>query len=400
MSRATAWGPGHAWPDYGEGGLLAVTRTVETFLAGEARPTLVPLEGVRTLVILLLDGLGRDQLAQGFEADAAPSLREAGDQGGLRELTTVVPSTTASALVSLSTGTAPAAHGYLGYRLYLPDRGILADMLRVGVLGGKSSLEEVGFAPQDLLVGEPVLSSRRRGTAKAVAITRREFRGTPFTRFLYGDADVRGYQDLDEMGARIREACDGPGPRVVFAYWDGIDLACHVHGAASEAFQAALTRVDRTLVRHLADVGDDVLLLVTADHGHIDCPPKGRWEVSEDPELRSLLAVPPMGDARLPYLHAREGRQGDLQDYADDVLDEAADWMPSGEAWDAGLFGPHPDPRWRPRIGDVVLLPRENRCFTDARLPGSRGLIGRHGGTSRREMMVPLLWTFPSLAWS
>ena len=66
--------------------------------------------------LLVLDGLGWDAL--GDHPDALPTLVALA--GG--PITTVVPSTTASALTSITTGLAPAQHGVVGFRVLVDGR--------------------------------------------------------------------------------------------------------------------------------------------------------------------------------------------------------------------------------------------------------------------------------------
>ena len=67
--------------------------------------------GADQVVLLVLDGLGWEQ----FQArtEVVPCL--AGMEG--RAITSVAPSTTATALTSIATGSPPGEHGVIGYRI-------------------------------------------------------------------------------------------------------------------------------------------------------------------------------------------------------------------------------------------------------------------------------------------
>ncbi len=65
------------------------------------------------LVLLVLDGLGWQQLRA--RPHLAPTLSSA--SGIERPITSVAPTTTATALTSLTTGCSPSEHGVLGYRM-------------------------------------------------------------------------------------------------------------------------------------------------------------------------------------------------------------------------------------------------------------------------------------------
>ena len=72
-----------------------------------------PVAGADQVVLLVLDGLGEEQLRD--RRSLAPVLT--GGVGG--PITSVAPSTTACALTTLVTGRTPAEHGVIGYRLAL-----------------------------------------------------------------------------------------------------------------------------------------------------------------------------------------------------------------------------------------------------------------------------------------
>ena len=396
MGRAEHWNRERTWPDYAAGGVTSLSRAVHAFLDGsDQKPPLdaIEWEGAEKVVLLVLDGLGMAQLNYAFEAGAAPTLQDLAGEGGLLKLTTTLPSTTATALVSLSTGLSPIEHGYLGFRLFLEEAGVIADMLALTVLGSETSVFSLGLTPEDLVSGETLLSVARKHGLGAYALTREEFRKGGFTRILYQGGEIEGYRSVADLLGRLTRICRRPGKGLVCAYWGSVDQVCHLQGSRSEAFLATLTRFDHHLRKEFVDRANGrVLLLVTADHGHVDCPPERTVELTEHPDLLATLAMPPTGDARLPYLYAKEGRLESLLGYLDDHLEDVADWILAEEALRAGLFGPYSTSKRKGRLGDVIVLPRDNYCFTHAGLPGPQGFIGRHGGPSSQEMVVPLLW--------
>ena len=70
-----------------------------------------PARSADAVVLLVLDGLGWSEVESRV-------LRTLGSLDG-GPITTVVPSTTPTALTSISTGLAPAEHGVIGYRIFM-----------------------------------------------------------------------------------------------------------------------------------------------------------------------------------------------------------------------------------------------------------------------------------------
>src|SRR6185436_4234294 len=96
-------------PDYGG---ACLTSLAPALLARRPEPWLPPVAtAADQIVLLVIDGLGWEQLRE--RPHLAPTLTAM--TGG--PITTVVPSTTATALTSIATGRPPCEHGVMGYRV-------------------------------------------------------------------------------------------------------------------------------------------------------------------------------------------------------------------------------------------------------------------------------------------
>jgi predicted AlkP superfamily pyrophosphatase or phosphodiesterase len=78
-----------------------------------------PVSRAERTVVMVLDGLGWEQLRE--RAELAPTL--AAMAGG--PITSVAPTTTATALTSLTTGLPPGQHGMVGYRVHVGEGAVL-----------------------------------------------------------------------------------------------------------------------------------------------------------------------------------------------------------------------------------------------------------------------------------
>ena len=161
----------------------------------------------------------------------------------------------------------------------------------------------------------------------------------------------------------------------------------------SAAATAHLHAIEQALTDFLtAAAGTDTLVLVTADHGQVDCGPADLIDLADHPDLAACLALPLCGEPRAAFCYLRCGRESALLDYCRGPLAGMVDLCPSRALQDAGLFGlGPPHPRFADRIGDYCLLPRDRRIIRQS-LPFDEvhTLIGQHGGLSPAEMLVPL----------
>ncbi|WP_419853499.1 alkaline phosphatase family protein [Candidatus Poriferisodalis sp.] len=365
----------------GDGETLALDRTLPTYddhsvtavtpalCAGmEADLISDSVAAARTVVLLVVDGLGWHQLRR--HRSLAPSLAAASDS--TPPITTVVPSTTATALTSLATGAAPGEHGLVGYRIATPLGLLNALRWRAGGRDVRAALPPVEMQPVEPFCGQA-----------AAVVTRAEFRHSGFTDAHLRGGSFWGWHDIGGFVAAVQGAVY-EGSRFVFAYYDTLDKVAHEFGLG-ERYHATLVETERLAVALRSVLPAEIPLIVTADHGVVEVlePP-----VMVDPDIVELTDGW-SGEARLLWLHACAGAESELaaacERYAafaeialvEQVLDEQ--WL-----------GRHVTVTARGRLGDVALVPRGLQAFTmpDEDQP-HHALIGRHGGLTAEEMLVP-----------
>jgi Type I phosphodiesterase / nucleotide pyrophosphatase len=399
-------------PDFAGRGLASVASTVLRVLTG-ARPRLPGLDasvlpdrlsgGVRALVVVLADGLGHLQLEREIAHGNAPTLsgllRRAADNDPCityAPITSVFPTTTVAALGSLNSGVVPVEHGLLGYTLWLKEYGLVTEMIRWGPLDQRVSFADppFGYSPEKFFWA-PTLYQRLHaaGVEHTYAVNPTRFAGTALTRMLHQGADYRGYvatSALTVLAPRLlAERSDTPV--YLYAYWPTVDTVAHVHGPESEEHSAEVFAFDAALGRLLERLPgrDDTLLLLTADHGHVQTDPEQQVLLSDHPRLLEMLLAPPAGERRVVYLHT--ARAADVLDYAREQLGDVAVAMTREQALAEGLFGVKQlSRRAESRIGEVLLFPRGTlQIAAGAESPAT--FKGLHGGLSAEEAMVPLL---------
>jgi hypothetical protein len=333
-----------------------------------AREPWVPetVRDAQAVVLLVIDGLGWNIL----DAHRSVLPTVASLEGG--PMPTVVPSTTTTALTSLTTGLTPAEHGIVGYRL-LVEREVL-NVLRWSLPWGRRPPNPSDFQPRLAFGGEAV-----------PVITRAEFEATGFSNVHLRGANFIGWFGVSSIAVHCRRLVDD-GERFVYAYYGNADIVFHMHGLDDEFLPAELAFVDRLVGDVLDAIPASCALVVSADHGHI-----GFEDWVELNEVASLLETQ-SGEARFRYLHAKPGAAGELATAATELFGKYG-WVFSREQLvDEGWLGPHaPSADVRRRVGDVVLAAREPVGFLDPANAGEARLRSGHGSLTPDEMLVPLL---------
>lgn len=361
-------GPQPVLPDF-EGACL--TNVVAALVDPGAHPWVpAPVVGGPRLVLLVLDGLGWEQLTA--RRSLAPTLSSG--TGG--PITTVVPSTTACALASLTTGLPPAVHGLLGYRLALG--GEVLNVLRWQVSGADARRTQPAprFQPHPPF---PALGRR------VPVVTRAQFAATGFTAAHLGRSELHPYHTTSGLVVEISRLM-AAGEQFVYAYYDGVDRASHAHGLGAH-YDAELVAADRLVADVLSVLPEDAALVVTADHGQVEVGQRGEVLTGEVLEGVVLLS----GEGRFRWLHARPGATEDVAQAAAEALAEVA-WIRTREqVIDEGWLGGEPVPAAVDRLGDVVVAPFEATAILDPSDTGELRMVGRHGSLTAEEMLVPLL---------
>jgi hypothetical protein len=366
-------------PAYGAGSLADLLPGVSALLGvPRARDVLglrERLDGVRRVAVLLVDGLGAYQI---------PVLRPyapiVSDLAG-PTLTSGFPSTTPVSLVTLGTGVPPGAHGVLGFTVRRPDGRIL---------------NHIHWSDDpDPREWQPVPTRFETAEAAGVAVTtvtRPEFEGSGLTVSAQRGGVFAGAADpvalADEM---LRALAAADGPALVYGYHPDLDQRGHESGVDSPAWQDAAGGVGRLIDRLVTGLPADSALLVTADHGQINIPYEGRFDLGTDPALQAgVVAV--AGEPRVRYLYPAAGALDDVLAAYRSVLGASAWVLTRDEAIDGGWFGPVPDGH-RDRIGEVVVicLDRAVVLATGWEPPTIASLVAFHGSVTAAEMTVPLL---------
>jgi hypothetical protein len=325
------------------------------------------VEGADKVMLLVLDGLGWNQLET--HRDLIPSLAEF--RGG--PITTVAPSTTATALTSLTTGLAPSDHGLVGYRIAMGDT--IMNVLRWGDESGDLSR---AFPPETIQSCPPFLGS------SVPVLSRAELEGTGFTRAHLSGVKPRGWRASSSIAVTAREAFAN-GETFVYAYYDGVDKIAHERGFGPY-YEAELAHVDHLVSAIVDALPSDTVLIVTADHGQVHV---GDRIVVHDSGIDNLVARQ-SGEGRFRWLHSVRGRERSLLD-ACRKYSEIAWVVTRDQVVDEGWFGPRTPDAIARRLGDVALVARAPVSFEDPAESFGPQLVCRHGSLTADEMLIPLL---------
>ncbi|HTY07750.1 MAG TPA: alkaline phosphatase family protein [Candidatus Edwardsbacteria bacterium] len=381
-------GRGMVKPDYGGGGIVNLMASIAARFGhrtGHPQLRALPARSLRdhrTVVLIVLDGLGYDYLTtRGRGSFLLGHLRA--------RMTSVFPSTTASCVTTFATGATPSQHGVTGWFTHLPELGTVSKILFAQPRYGGSTFSAAGIDFADLVYASPLFDH-----LDAASFTITPFSGD-FNRVTRGRARPILYRDLDGFIRGIKAALrDRHREKFISAYWPDIDHLCHHHGIDHPRTAAHFRDLDRRLERLIAGArGSGALFLITADHGLIATPRSQCVELKRHPGLAQCLTLPLCGEPRLAYCYVRPDMTARFKRYVRTRLGHCCDLRTRAQLIGQGWYGPgRADPRLTGRIGDFILVMKPGWCIKDF-LPNEDEVFlkANHGGVTPREMSVPLI---------
>ncbi len=322
-------------------------------------------------VLFVLDGLGWDQLIA--RPALAPTLMSM--QG--RSIQTVAPTTTATALSSITTGLTPGEHGLIGYRMVLG--GEVMNVLRwaVGTQHVRRSQPPSSVQPFQPFLGQQV-----------PVVAQGELQESGFSEAHLRGSNPVGWRSPSSIAVEAASQVRA-GERFVYCYYNGVDKIAHERGFGD--FYDAELRFADALVADLIDtVPAGTAVLVTADHGQVHV---GDRVVHPSSELLGRVTMQ-SGEGRFRWLHCAAPDIAGLIDVAESEVGEIAWGVSKEQMLDEGWFGPTVSPPIQRRLGDVALCAFEPVSFYEPADSGPFELVCRHGSMTSAEVNVPLLGAF------
>lgn len=334
---------------------------------------------VRGAAVILVDGLGMHAL-RARAGHARRLLAAIPAKGGT--IDAGFPTTTASALATLTTGLEPGRHGIVGYTAIDPQGDRVVNQLRGW---------DAGMRPEDWQPHPTVFEAAGASGIDAVVVGAERYRDTGFTDAVLRGARFEAVASIADRIERTVALLREPGARLVYCYVPELDMAGHASGWESARWLERLDELDAALDAVATTTPSDSGVYLTADHGMLDVPEHARLVIGADSALWNGVRHV-AGEPRCLQLGLEPGA---------DPAEVIARWRESEErrAWVVGRdeaiaadwFGTV-DAAVEARIGDVIVAARSRVAYYDERSasPRSLAMVGQHGSFAQEETRIPL----------
>ena len=361
-------------------------------------------DDTENVILLLLDGVGFKLLEYAESKFRVPSLDSTFGRSFNGSITSVFPSTTATALTTLNTGLTPQEHGILGYTSYFRNFGSIVNMLKFAPISNEDvSLFDGGMEPWMIVPGITIHEKLRKEGIDPYMYVSNSIRDNGLSNVVNRGAEVVPHFSAADMFVQLRKNLIKKRTGTFhFAYLSTPDRIAHMRGPFTEEFGGEVNSIFHSLKNELFDkldseIGKKTTIIVSADHGHAQISRENVFDLAKNRELSDMLARPPTGDSRAFFMSAKTGCSDAIIDYFGRYLENSFSVFRSKDFLDMGILGDGtPSAETVDRIGDIVAVARNNAAFENSFLSTiqkSNGtwLEGRHGGLSENEMLVPII---------
>ena len=393
-------------PHYEGFSLQNLPGTISQLLGGPgfASPALDPLiydalgGPYAKVVLVLVDALGYYLFREFLDDDRGSVWARNFDQAVFSPLTSICPSTTASALTSLWTGLGAAEHGIVGYEMWSKTFGAVINNILHAPANSRfdvGGLSRFGFEPSTFM-DRPLLGQHlAEHHVKTTSFMHSSIARSGLSQMHMRGVSIQTYMDEADLFVSLANYLNRkPKDReYIYVYYSDIDGLIHRYDAIDPRvkmqFDAFSNLFEEGFLQKLnRETAEDTLLILTADHGSIGTPPDDRYDLKYHPVLMSCLVMQPTSEGRLPVLHVKPGRLTEVQDYFERAWPEEFTLFDSSSVLESGLFGAGPFVEdIQDRLGDFVVIPRGGAYLWWA--SKTNVMAGRHGGLSATEMMIP-----------
>ncbi len=406
-------------PFYDKFCLSNIPATILDLFSLSAQRSLLPffpekyrkLAGTKHLkvVLLVIDAFGYYAWLQA--AKEKSFYRTITKKGTLLPLTSVFPSTTTAGITSLQIGLTPQEHAFFEWHLYLRELDEVILSLPFSPIKPKAQdkLLERGVDPKIILesqVDRHIIyrKLRKAGIPSYVFASEPIAKSVYTTRIFQGGSVVAYKRSSDLVVALRKHLINARGRSYFYTYWDGIDGMVHKYGPNTEEYLAEVRNFSVLLERELLGklppkIARDVVILVTADHGHVPISPartiylnQYRWLVKNFEKSRRRKPILPCGNPRDIFLHIQPSKLPEVIRKLHHVLQGKAKVIRVEDAIREGFFGVNSAGRkFRERAGNLLILPSGNNSIWYEHIAGKKlDHLGHHGGLLKEEMLISL----------
>lgn len=377
-------------PDYKDGSIVNLMSSISKYFGYKSKYKPLKIlpassfENSKNIILIIIDGLGFEFLKKKRENTIFVKYL-------VGPITSVFPSTTATAITTFVTGLPAQQHAVTGWFMNLKEIGIVSKILPFTSRAGDLELNK--FITLKDILNQKCFSDKIK--VNSFIIQKKRIIDSDYNLATSGKSKRLSYISLDGFFKQIRKAAKSSNKRkYIYGYWPKFDSLSHDYGVNSKKVEKHFKELDRKLKKFLKDIeGTNSLIIITSDHGFIDTTKEKIIMLKQHPKLEECLTLPLCGEPRAVFCYVRPSKKKQFERYIKTKLKNICYLYKSEELVKKNYLGLFkPNKKLLDRIGDYIIILKDNYVLKDKILGEKRHYhIGAHGGVSKEEMIVPLI---------
>ena len=201
---------------------------------------------------------------------------------------------------------------------------------------------------------------------------------------------VKPFPDsFEDICERIAGLCNKPGKKYIYSYWNEPDHTMHEKGCFGEDAKSLLKKLEKQVRQLCMRLNNNrTLIIVTADHGHIDT--KG-VALTDYPKICECLLRLPSIEPRALNFFIKPGMEEQFVNEFNRKFSDNFMLLTKEEVLKKKLFGEvREHEAFRDMLGDYLAVATGALCIYNTREEADF-FIGAHAGLTEEEMTIPLI---------
>lgn len=238
----------------------------------------------RNVIFLILDGLGENILTS-----ISPNGYLKKNQVDV--VTSVYPSTTTAALTAYYSGKPPYETGWIAWSQYFKEYGRTLDMLSHKESYMREPLKKPIIDVFKTVVNyETIFEKIESASDVKTYEIEPEYADRRAVRSLRAN-------NLDEIIMNIKDLCNLPDKKFIFAYCDNPDGLLHKYGTDSDEVKEFVLETEKEIEEMCENFDQESILIISADHGHKNI--EKAYTLLDYPEIQECLIMPAYLESRV-----------------------------------------------------------------------------------------------------
>lgn len=357
-------------PDYSNSILNVTNSILKYYGAGYHHNTLPEVDALlendyKHVMLMVMDGMGTSIIEKILPEDSF--LRK----HLKKKITSVFPPTTVAATTTLQSGLAPCEHGWVGWTIYYPELGENVDVFPNTKSDGSQAAE---YRVAQKYQPYEAIETRIMETE--------EVKGYSISPFGTYHIDT-----FEELLAGVEDLCGRDEKNYAYVYWTEPDHCMHEKGWDSDEARCWVERIDREL-ELLSRKLTDTLILLTADHGHMNSK---NVSLTDYPSIMECIEHMPSIEPRALAFDVKKGMEEQFEREFQKYFGEDFLLYTKQEVVQSQLFGKgEAHERFERSVGDYLAVAVGERTIFNSEEERDF-FVGMHAGMTEEEMIVPLI---------